>query len=165
MQCDVDLANSTCRPTGEDCGKGHNSGCCGATQDDDLCDQDGRCGLPPGACRGQTASCTANGDCCSNHCDPTSKTCTIVCAPAKGACTTGADCCTSSCTNGSCDPPQPPAPPPGNPGGDAGVGADGGGGGGGVTPPACSVIGAACTSGATCCSALCLAGFCDTPVR
>ena len=88
------------------CGKGPQSGCCGATKDDDLCDSDGRCGLPPGACRGQKATCANDGDCCSSHCDPASKTCTTVCAAASATCTTGADCCSSSCTNGRCDAPR-----------------------------------------------------------
>ena len=142
MRCGVDLANSTCRPTGEDCGKGPQSGCCGATHDNDLCGQDGRCVLPPGACRGQKASCADDTDCCSRHCDPASKTCTVVCAPIHAACKTGADCCTSSCTNGTCDGPRPPSV-------DAG------------SVPSCAPIGSACTGGASCCSALCLAGFCD----
>ena len=159
-QCQVDLSNSRCRPTGEDCGKGPQSGCCGATKDDDLCDDTGRCGLPPGACRGQKATCTANADCCSGHCDPTGKTCVVLCTAAAGACTTGADCCASSCTNGRCDAPIPPAPPPSPP--DAGApivpALDAG------TAHACDPIGISCTTGATCCSGLCLAGFCDQPV-
>jgi hypothetical protein len=157
-QCDVDLANSRCRPTGEDCGKGPQSGCCGATQDDDLCGPDGRCTLPPGACRGQTAACTSDADCCSKHCDPASHTCTTPCAPSGGACTTGARCCTSSCTNGSCDTPVPP-PPPGT-AGDAGTGT---GPGDAAPPPTpiCQAVGTSCTSNAQCCSSLCFAGFCD----
>lgn len=160
-QCDVDLANSTCRPTGEDCGKGPQSGCCGATKDDDLCDKEGRCGLPPGACRGQKATCAADGDCCSNHCDGASGTCTTLCAAASASCTTGADCCTSSCTNGRCDGAPPVTPPAGGPADDAEPGepADGEPG-----VPACASIGAACTTGSSCCSALCLGGFCDQPV-
>jgi hypothetical protein len=154
-QCNVDLANSRCRPTGEDCGKGPQSGCCGATKDDDLCDSEGRCGLPPGACRGQKATCTSNGDCCSNQCDPTTGTCVVTCAAAGATCVTGADCCTSSCTNGRCDAP-PPAPQPGSGAPEAGPPTAPGAG--------CSAIGASCTDGSTCCSALCLAGFCDQPV-
>jgi hypothetical protein len=148
-QCDVDLANSTCRPTGEDCGKGPQSGCCGATKDDDLCGPAGRCVLPPGACRGQTASCAADGDCCSKHCDPGTGTCTTPCVSSGGACTTGGDCCTSSCTNATCDTAVPPTPP-----GGAEAGAP-------PAQPVCQVVGTSCTAGAQCCSALCLAGFCD----
>jgi hypothetical protein len=155
LECVVDQANSTCRPTGEDCGAGPQSGCCGATKDDDLC-VNGRCALPPGACKGLTASCTTGAECCNKNCDPTTHTCAlpVACVPAAGACTTGADCCTSSCTNGSCDAALPP----------------GAGGGGGATlpdgapaPTLCDPTGASCTSAATCCSGLCLGGFCDVP--
>ena len=83
-------ANSRCRPTGEDCGKGPQSGCCGATKDDDLCDDNGRCGLPPGACRGQKADVhERTADCCSSHCDAASKTCTTVCTATGGTCARG----------------------------------------------------------------------------
>jgi hypothetical protein len=163
-ECDVDLANSTCRPTGEDCSSGPQSGCCGATKDNDLC-VNGRCGRPPNACEGLGATCASDTDCCNKHCDPGTKTCTlpVACVPTGGACATGADCCASSCTNGSCDAPAP------LPGGGAG----GGGGTGGTLPdgaPApgptlCDPVGATCTTGATCCSGLCLAGICDIPPR
>jgi hypothetical protein len=163
-ECAVDTANSTCRPTGEDCGSGPQSGCCGATKDNDLC-VNGRCGRPPTACEGLGATCAADADCCNKHCDPATKTCTlpVACVPTSGACTTGADCCSSSCTNGACDAPAPLPP-----------GAGGGGGAGGGTlpdgapapgPTLCDPIGATCTTGATCCSGLCLAGVCDIPPR
>ncbi len=145
-ECAVDLANSTCRPTGEDCSSGPQSGCCGATKANDLC-VDGRCALPPTACHGNTATCASDSECCSGHCDAASKTCAVVkaCTPSLGACVTGADCCAASCTNGSCDAPV--APPPV-------VGSD-------AAPPAlCISTGASCTDSASCCSSLCLGTFC-----
>lgn len=160
-QCKIDLANSTCRPTGETCNSGPQKGCCGATPSNDLCDKvdfnPPRCIAPPSLCKGDTATCAADADCCSGHCNAATKTCgTATCTPTSGACVTGADCCTSSCTNGSCDAPLPPPPPP----------ADGGGG-GGVVPPvppgACLAVGSSCATGADCCTSLCLGGFCDIP--
>lgn len=150
-ECVVDIANSTCRPTGENCGSGPQSGCCGATPDNDLC-VEGRCGFPPGACKGLHATCAADGDCCDKHCDLSTHTClpAVACTPTAGACVTGADCCTSSCTNGSCDAPIPP-------------------GGGGTLPDGgtatCEALGTSCAASAQCCSGLCLAGFCDFPPR
>lgn len=158
-KCVVDVANSTCRPTGESCGSGPQSGCCGRTDSNDLC-VDGRCAAPPAACKGQKATCATDAECCGKHCDPTSKTCATACKPTSGACVTGADCCAASCTNGSCDAPVPP-PPPGGGGTPSGDGATG-------TPPGtplCKSTGTGCAASAECCSSLCLAGFCDTPVK
>ncbi len=146
-KCAIDSANSTCRPTGETCNSGPQSGCCLATPTDDLCDKTvnpPRCGLPPAACRGTTATCAADADCCSGHCDPGTKKCSTPCVPTSGGCTTGADCCASSCTNGSCDAPQPPPT-------DSGTGT------------VCSPIGVSCVTSSQCCTGLCLGGFCDRP--
>jgi hypothetical protein len=156
-ECAVDVANSTCRPTGEDCGSGPQSGCCGATDKNDLC-VNGRCTLPPTACKGLHATCATDGECCGKHCDTTTHTCepAVACVPTAGACVTGADCCASSCTNGKCDAPVP------------GGGAGGGGGtlpDGAPVPNLCDPAGAGCATSATCCSGICLAGFCILPPR
>jgi hypothetical protein len=142
--CEIDRANSTCRPTGETCNSGPQRGCCGATPNNDLCDKDNydppRCIAPPQLCKGQNATCTSSAECCNKSCDPVTKTCTPpLCTPTTGPCTTGADCCAGSCTDGSCD-----APIPG--GGDSGTG--------------CVPLGNSCTNSGDCCSGLCLGGFC-----
>lgn len=148
-RCDVDMANSRCRPTGESCGSGPQSGCCGRTDKDDLC-VDGRCALPPQACKGQNATCTTDAECCGKRCDPGTKTCITACAPTAGRCVTGADCCSASCTNGSCDAPLPPP-------------VDGGD--GATAPPLCLPTGSACQGAGDCCTGLCLGGFCETPPK
>lgn len=154
-RCQIDDANSRCRPTGEDCSSGHQSGCCFATNDNDLCDkQTHRCDAPPSECHGNQAVCAKDADCCSGHCGADGK-CFTQCTATAGACTTGLDCCGGSCTNGTCDPPGTTTT--------VGTGADAGGGtitggGSGAAP-----VGAPCTNSLQCASKFCLAGFCDIP--
>lgn len=158
--CKIDLANSTCRPTGEVCGSGPQSGCCLSTKGDDLCHKDldpkeSRCGLPPTTCKGITAACATDAECCGGRCDPGTKKCAPACLPdgaACTACTTNGcvtqcgDCCSGGCVNGVCGAPPPGQATPG-------------------TPGAPKPLGTPCTDGAQCASGFCLGGFCDSPVR
>jgi hypothetical protein len=143
-RCAIDEANPDCRPTGEDCTSGTSRGCCHE------CDEStDRCGFGADTCRGQGATCNADGDCCRGVCD--AGTCRTPCTPTGEACADDADCCTASCSAaGTCDPPGDVPPPPGS---------DAGG------PGPCVLVGERCTTGGECCSGFCFGGFCEPAVR
>ena len=60
---------------------------------------------PDPECTGFGLLCEADGDCCSDACDPVSHTCSSAideCKPAGEMCDGGTDCCTFHCVNGLC---------------------------------------------------------------
>ena len=107
-RCTIDAANSRCRPTGENCSSGPQSGCCFATNNNDLCDKETqRCEAPPGQCHGNQAVCAADGDCCSGHCG-TDKKCFTQCVATAGVCKTGLDQAAAvAAPTARCDAPLP----------------------------------------------------------
>ncbi len=148
-QCQVDMPNRDCRPTGEDCGKGSGSGCC------NTCNKEGRCDFGPDTCFAQGVACTSTAQCCHGEC--TGGKCVTPCVAQAGACTANGDCCSVSCVAGQCAPP-----PTIGGGGASGVGGGSAVGGGATT---CTLTGDACTDATTCCSGVCFGGFCEAPVR
>ena len=143
-ECQVDLPNRDCRPTGEDCTKGSGSGCC------NTCNKEtGRCDFGPDTCFAQGVACAANAQCCHGAC--LGGKCTTPCVAQAGACAGNADCCSVSCVGGKC------APPP-----STGVGGGTAAGGGASI---CTLTGDACTDSPSCCSGICFGGFCEAPVR
>ena len=130
-RCELDTVLS-CRPSGEDCNSGGGVGCCGP------CNQDQRCDVGPGACRGIGAPCLATSDCCRGTCARVSNQTPLVCMAdcvAEGAtCATSAECCAGSCS-GSPSTCRAQA-------------------------DSCKLLGADCTTDRECCSAQCLGGRC-----
>src|SRR5262245_58343576 len=52
-------------------------------------------------------TCSQDGECCSNHCDPAAKICAVVvgqCKAAGASCSSPLECCTSVCDGGQCGP-------------------------------------------------------------
>lgn len=130
-KCQIDPANSECRPTGEDCSSGPQNGCC------EICnEQTGLCEFGSSTCMPQGAACTSDASCCKGKCLPNGAgqtLCQTPCAADGNACTQDADCCGFSCVGGVCGPP----------------------------PTACTPIAGACTTNADCCTSFCLNGLCD----
>jgi hypothetical protein len=124
---------ASCGPTGESCGAGIITPCCG-----DTCDADsGTCMLGPGPCLENGSPCVEDEDCCHGACSPNAnggKVCSAPCAPDGGACAASSDCCGERCTG------LPSACAP------LGV--------------ACRKLGSSCTAPSDCCSSQCIDGIC-----
>ena len=93
-------------------------------------------------CIADGADCDTDGDCCSDVCDATAKTCTPAsgCTEDDKACTDPTDCCSQVCADdGYCGYPSS------------------------VAVVTCVAVGDACTGDGDCCSNNCGSGVCDTP--
>jgi len=136
-KCQLDPQNTMCRGTGESCNSGSQMGCCSKVCSKTLDPKEDRCDLAPDVCRGESATCAKDADCCHGICDPNTHKCKTPCAPTSGACTVAGDCCSGSCCMGTCNPP----------------------------PNNCTPTGQACTKPDDCCTGFCFGGFCTPGVN
>jgi hypothetical protein len=100
--------------------------------------QNNKCSVPA-FCKGPTAACAGNAECCSNRC--LNGTCSnVTCLDVGQTCQIHGDCCTSTCgSDGKCA--QITTPPS-------------------YSGPTCKVLGQACTAKTDCCSTNCQGGVC-----